>query len=477
MNGGKKSASAISIDSVRARSSSNDFEYYREEASAARIIHAVVKNTQLKPPTYTDIYERNNYESEEDERMNADEHHHEDDEELRRFEKLEQYVDEHPSFRSSTSFVDTLFQSKTNAKSNYDIEETINENDEEEYANQTENAMDAQDQAIMFKMMKELYDKSDGITDMASYNSRLEQLFKEYENYKPNASNENNAKLQSDDSKRSKQNESLDTERRNTSSGSLASSSKTAMSRKVKRINGADSFEASYNENQSSYQEETNTREDNYNFNRDAKYDFNDNSVWLDQTVSNANRNNIYETEGKEKARLNAEKASEDGSNSQMSALINKLFPSIRNNSQAVQAKTQKPEVVVEKVERAQEVNRQSAASGSSSVTSNALVKEKLKQLEIEIEKFQEKNVEIDRLKERLNAEIKLAETSRKMASKQKEEELNKLREMHEEEARKFRLEKKVFEQYKQSVKDMPTRKERDEIEVLKKQVRLLTIF
>jgi hypothetical protein len=254
------------------------------------------------------------------------------------------------------------------------------------------------------------------------------------------------------------------------------------MSRKVKRINGGvatDSFEASYNETNQSQDEVNN--EESYTYNRAApisssgqtKYDFNDNSVWLDQTV--ANKNNVYENEEKEeKGKVNKLKASEDTSNNtQMSALINKLFPSIRNSN------TQKPDVafetakVVTEPPQAPPTSRQSTAAVNSSATSNVLVKEKLKQLEAEIEKFQEKNVEIDRLKEKLQAEIKLAETSRRMASKQKEEELARLKELHEEEVRKFRLEKKVFEQYKQSMKDMPTRKERDEIDVLKKQVNL----
>jgi hypothetical protein len=182
--------SAASMETIRARSSSNDFDYYREESSSAQIIRAGVKNSLIKAmPSYTDLYERDNYENVSDEDDDDEEKLHKDDEELRKFEKLEQYVDEHPSFHSSTSFVDTIFQSKSSSNSNYhnhDIEETIEENDEN--FEMTENGGgDSQQQALMFKMMKEFYDKSNGITDMASYNSRLEQLFKEYENYKPNS--------------------------------------------------------------------------------------------------------------------------------------------------------------------------------------------------------------------------------------------------------------------------------------------------
>lgn len=100
------------------------------------------------------------------------------------------------------------------------------------------------------------------------------------------------------------------------------------------------------------------------------------------------------------------------------------------------------------------------------------ILKEKLKQLETEIEKFQEKNAEIDKLRDKLNNEL-VNESAQKRLVKQREEELNKMREMHEEEVRKFRVEKKVFEQFRSSLKEGShfNKKEREEIESLKKQV------
>jgi hypothetical protein len=120
-------------------------------------------------------------------------------------------------------------------------------------------------------------------------------------------------------------------------------------------------------------------------------------------------------------------------------------------------------------------ISRMSSSSSSLNQNQNVLLKEKLKQLEIEIEKFQEKNLEINKLKEKLEGEIESNETIGKIL-KQKENEFNKTKTMHEEEVRKFKMEKRVFEQYEKTIRDNPTRKERDEIENLRKQVNIAPI-
>lgn len=97
-----------------------------------------------------------------------------------------------------------------------------------------------------------------------------------------------------------------------------------------------------------------------------------------------------------------------------------------------------------------------------------------MNQLTVEIERLQKKTVEMNKAREKLDAECKLAESQRKMFEKQRNEEIVRLREIHEEEMRKLRVEKKIFEQYKQSVKEKPDRRERDEIERLNKQVHLI---
>lgn len=80
----------------------------------------------------------------------------------------------------------------------------------------------------------------------------------------------------------------------------------------------------------------------------------------------------------------------------------------------------------------------------------------------------------MNKLEEKLDTEAKLAETNRKLFDKQKQEEIARLKEIHDEEMRKLKQEKKIFEQYKQFVKDRPDRKERDEIDKLNKQVMII---
>lgn len=70
-----------------------------------------------------------------------------------------------------------------------------------------------------------------------------------------------------------------------------------------------------------------------------------------------------------------------------------------------------------------------------------------------------------------MDVELKLAETNRKLIDKQKQDEFNRLKELHDEEMRKLKQERKIFDQYKQSIKDKPDRKERDEIDRLNRQV------
>lgn len=105
-------------------------------------------------------------------------------------------------------------------------------------------------------------------------------------------------------------------------------------------------------------------------------------------------------------------------------------------------------------------------------VNANAnLLREKLNALDVEIERFRKKNAELADKTRQLETERRLFETEKKVYEKERREEATRLKEMHEEEMRKLRVEKKTFEQYKQAVKERPSRKERDEIERLNRQV------
>jgi centromere protein J len=156
----------------------------------------------------------------------------------------------------------------------------------------------------------------------------------------------------------------------------------------------------------------------------------------------------------------------------QSAKLIGKLFPSIRlpNSTQE-----QVPQSTVSTNLNNPASTLSSSSSSISSATSPSvaagLLKEKFDQLESEIDKFQKKNAQLSKLKEKCEHEIRSYEQLRKQFDKQKEEELNRLKDAHEEEMRKLKQEKRIFEQYKQSFKETPDRREREEIERLKRQL------
>jgi centromere protein J len=134
---------------------------------------------------------------------------------------------------------------------------------------------------------------------------------------------------------------------------------------------------------------------------------------------------------------------------------------------------TKKNEPIVPEMKPQQQQQQQRKSLEENNVLSlNAsLLKEKLHQLETEIDRFQRKNIELAKMKEKCECELRIAETARKAFEKEKNEELKRMRENHCEEMRKLKAEKKIFEQYKQSIKEGPDRRERDDIEKIKQQV------
>jgi hypothetical protein len=192
---------------------------------------------------------------------------------------------------------------------------------------------------------------------------------------------------------------------------------------------------------------------------------FDDTSSWLDDQQS--------QTLASKAVNKFSQKNDNDVSQQCVSKLISKLFPSIKEQ----QEKLKQEQLLKDKDKEKEDLERQikqlqnlSVPNAETNVNAS-LLKEKLVQLEIEIEKFQKKNLELVKLKEKCETELKLAEANRKLFDKQKEEEMSRLKEVHDEEMRKLKLEKKIFEQYKQSAKESLDRKERDELDRIKRQV------
>lgn len=383
-----------------------------------------------------------------------DQHHN--DTELKEFENLEKYVEEHPSFQTS---IVKNFSSKTNTDQLAEYES--NDNYNENYL-ERRNFFSKFEDSDMEEFMDKHYD--------ANFDKDMDDL---------------------DSSNRTLENENKN---HNTSGSS------SVLSRKIKRIssnnklpNSTDYLSGLLNEKNYICGNYENEDMDNYDLNmkyghgknekltyesyrsykssfeslesgRMVKFD--DSSSWLEQTENNDDKyrdKNEYSDENR----------------GPVSKLINKLFPSIKEQEEKqknamIKQQMRNDQEVFERMKQEQMKNVTESQKPNNSATSNInanVLREKINQLETEIELFKKKNVELNKLKEKLDTEVKLAETNRKLFDKQKQEELSKLKEIHDEEMRKLKQEKKIFEQYKQSVKDKPDRKEREEIEKLNKQV------
>jgi hypothetical protein len=102
------------------------------------------------------------------------------------------------------------------------------------------------------------------------------------------------------------------------------------------------------------------------------------------------------------------------------------------------------------------------------------LVREKAKELEKQIELFEKENGKLQSLCNERNLAIKKLKQDRDDFEKNKQKEIEEFNQMKEEEMRKFKQDKRLFEQHRQQLRDHPDKREREEIETLKKQVLIL---
>ncbi|XP_069825890.1 centromere protein J [Dendropsophus ebraccatus] len=139
------------------------------------------------------------------------------------------------------------------------------------------------------------------------------------------------------------------------------------------------------------------------------------------------------------------------------SELMMRLFPALKPKA--------KPEALsVTKPVASQE--------GPGDALRSQLLKEKLVELETEIERFKMENASLARLRE---DKEKTLETLRKEVSdfeQQKAKELARIEEYKKEEMKKLQKERKVFEKYASAARAIPDKKEREEIQTLKQQVK-----
>ncbi|CAF1390477.1 unnamed protein product [Rotaria sordida] len=99
------------------------------------------------------------------------------------------------------------------------------------------------------------------------------------------------------------------------------------------------------------------------------------------------------------------------------------------------------------------------------------LVREKAKELEKQIELFEKENAKLQSLCNERNLAIKKLKQDRDEFEKSKQKQIEEFNQMKEDEIKKLKHEKRLFEQHRQQLRDHPDKREREEIEIFKKQI------
>uniref|UniRef100_A0A674J5S3 Centromere protein J n=1 Tax=Terrapene triunguis TaxID=2587831 RepID=A0A674J5S3_9SAUR len=148
-----------------------------------------------------------------------------------------------------------------------------------------------------------------------------------------------------------------------------------------------------------------------------------------------------------------------DASTPPTSDLMMKLFPSLKPK--------QKPDCHA----RHETKSNVGQEEPGGDIVRSRVLREKLVELETEIERFRAENASLTKLRE--ERENSLENLRREIADfeQQKKKELARIEEVKKEETRKLQKDRKVFEKYSTAARAMPDKKERDEIQALKQQL------
>ncbi|KAG8136902.1 hypothetical protein E2320_005492 [Naja naja] len=144
------------------------------------------------------------------------------------------------------------------------------------------------------------------------------------------------------------------------------------------------------------------------------------------------------------------------------SDLMLKLFPSL------------KPKRKVDALSRHESKSNTTQEESSGESVRSQLLKEKLVELEMEIERFRTENASLTKLREEHETALENLRKEKSDFEHHKTQELAQIEELKKEEARKLQKERKVFETYAQAARAIPDKKERDEIQALKQQIATL---
>ncbi|XP_048834229.1 centromere protein J [Brienomyrus brachyistius] len=140
------------------------------------------------------------------------------------------------------------------------------------------------------------------------------------------------------------------------------------------------------------------------------------------------------------------------------SQLVAKLFPSVKPKVKlGPAAAVEPPKAVAEQVAGPNPLSRQ--------------LRERLVELETEIERFKEENAKLAHLKQQREAGLEALRKDVVAFEQRKAKELADLEEVKKGEAQKLQRERKVFERHASAARAMPDKKEREEIQALKQQL------
>ncbi|XP_058476061.1 centromere protein J isoform X2 [Solea solea] len=143
------------------------------------------------------------------------------------------------------------------------------------------------------------------------------------------------------------------------------------------------------------------------------------------------------------------------------SQLMTKLFPSLKPKTQSPPL----PPPAATSVAPAEETSQQ---------LQSRQLRERLVELEIEIERFQKENVALAKLKQENEKNQENLRKERLEFERTKAEESAKFEEYKKEENKKLQRERKLFEKHVSAARAIPDKKEREEIQVLKQQLNSL---
>ncbi|KAH3888449.1 centromere protein J-like [Dreissena polymorpha] len=178
----------------------------------------------------------------------------------------------------------------------------------------------------------------------------------------------------------------------------------------------------------------------------------------LGETEPGHDKTLIEESKKPDKVQAPQEISSDQKDTPPTSKLVTKLFPQL------------KPVQVKQEEQDLQRVKQASQAGGGEGVQSKVL-RDKLIELEREIEKFRSENGHLAKL--RTEREEGLAKLKKEIEEfeREKAEELKRFEEFKKEELKKLKHERKMFDKYQKAARAGPDKKEREEIENLRMQL------